>query len=98
MSSLQPAQLTESPVAESIQEGRMAICQHWEQRIPIRVEGRGRPLPLLAPGLEPSSVLFSVWEFKILSVISKLARFCAPIVLTWGHLGLSTFRLCVLRF
>lgn len=31
MSSLQPAQLSETPVAESIQEGRMAICQRWEQ-------------------------------------------------------------------
>lgn len=31
MSSLQPAGLTESPVAESIQEGGMAICRQWEQ-------------------------------------------------------------------
>lgn len=56
MSSLQPAQLTESPVAESIQEGGMAICQWWEQRIPALlrggVGGRDRALPLLVPKLD----------------------------------------------
>lgn len=52
MSSLQPAQLTESPVAESIQEGGMAICQRWEQRIPALLGGRDRTLPLLALGLD----------------------------------------------
>lgn len=56
MSSLQPAQLTESPVPESIQEGGMAICQWWEQRIPALLKGgvggRDRPLPLLVPKLD----------------------------------------------
>lgn len=42
MSSLQPAQLTESPVAESIQEGGMAICQRWEQRMPALLGGKGQ--------------------------------------------------------
>lgn len=97
MSSLQRAPLTESPVAESIQEGRMAICQHWEQRIPALVGGRGRLLPLLEPGLEPSRVLFFV-SLRFLSVISKLDRFCASTALTLGHLVLSTFKLCVFRF
>lgn len=54
VSSLQPAPLTESPVAESIQEGGMAICQRWEQRIPALPGGRDRPWPLLAPGLVSS--------------------------------------------
>lgn len=42
----------ESPVAESIQGGGVAICQWWEQRIPTLVGGSSRPLLPLVPGLE----------------------------------------------
>lgn len=93
-SSLQPAQLTESPVAESIQEGRMAICQRWEQD---SCTGGRRSRPL------HSGAWISVCDSKLLgfcflSVLSKLQRSCESTVLALGLLGLSTFKSCVLRF
>lgn len=78
MSGLQPAELTESPVTESIQKGRMAICQQWEQRFPALVGGRGRPLPLLEPGLIRDLKLLGLSSLSVslrFSLISKLERF-----------------------
>lgn len=95
MSGLQPAQLTESPVAESIQKGRMAICQQWEQRFPALVCGSGRPLPLLAPGLILDSKLLGFFSLSV--SLRFFSDFRVGKILTLGHLALSIYKLCVSR-
>lgn len=63
----------EPPVAESIRGGRVAICQRWEPGFLRWWEGE----QALATGcLEASRVLSSDLGFTVLSVTSKLERFC----------------------